>query len=177
MAEPLLLAEFDDPARLCAAIVDLRVQGFRRLDAYTPYPVHEVEDALALDGSPVAWAVLAGGVAGAAGAYALQWLLVARLYPLNAGNRPPHFPLAFVPITFEMGILFAALAALLAVLVLGRLFSLWHPVFEAEGFEGASRDRHWLEIRGIDGERRLRQAEDTLAAHLPHRVVRLGDTR
>jgi hypothetical protein len=145
-----VLAEFSDAAALAAAISQLRARGYRELDAYTPYSTEEVREALAWQRSRLSWLVLLGALLGGAGAYLLQWYLVAFLYPLNVGGRPPHMPLAFVPISFEMAVLGGAVAAFLSVLVGGRLLRWWDPVFEAEGFETASVDRFWLEVRDAD---------------------------
>jgi len=139
-------AEFTDPGALAGAIAQVRTWGAARLEAYTPYPAPEVERALGAPPSRLSIAVLAAGLGAAAGAYGLQWLLNAYLYPLDVGGRPPHFPLAYVPITFEMGVLFAALTAFASVLVRGRLLRPWHPVFEIEGIESATETRCWLEI-------------------------------
>lgn len=141
-----LLAELPGPTELVAAIEAMRLAGVGRLEAYMPYPVHEVEAALSARPSRLPWAIAAFGFAGAAGGYGLQWLLNAWSYPIDVGGRPPHYPLAYVPITFEMGVLAAAFAAFVGVLVLGRLLRLWHPVFEADGFTSASRDGFWLEV-------------------------------
>lgn len=145
-----LLAEFTGAAELAGAIRALRERGYRRLDAYTPFAAPEVDEALGGRRSRLPLVVFAGGIAAAAGAYFLQWLLVAHLYPLNVGDRPPHFPLAFLIITFEMGILFAALTAVGGVLVRGRLVRLADEVQGTEGFESASRDRFWLEVEADD---------------------------
>jgi hypothetical protein len=107
-----MYAEFEEPAELVRAIERIRAAVPVRVEAYTPYPVPEIEQALAARPSRLSTAVLIAGFTGACGAYGLQWLLNAYLYPLNAGGRPPHMPLAFVPITFEMGVLFAGLTAL-----------------------------------------------------------------
>jgi Protein of unknown function (DUF3341) len=145
-----LLAEFSDATALARAIGQLRARGYRALDAYTPYSTEEVREALAEGRSTLSWLVLLGALLGGAGAYFLQWYLVAFLYPLNVGGRPPHMPLAFVPITFEMAVLGGAGAAFVSVLWGGRLLRWWDPVFEAEGFESASIDRFWLEVRDRD---------------------------
>jgi hypothetical protein len=141
-----LLAEFPTEAQLAAAIRELRELGHRRLEAYLPFPSHEVEAALARPRSRLPIAVFVAGIGGAAGAYGLQWLVNAYLYPLVVGARPPHFPLAFVIITFEMGVLFAALTAILSVLVGARLMRLWHPSFDVEGIESATGWKFWLEV-------------------------------
>lgn len=153
MAE--LLFEFDDAEQLSRALRALSGSaggaaprhGHAVLEAYTPYSTEEVREALARGRSPLGYFVFAGGVLGASLAYFLQWYLVAYQYPLDVGGRPPHMPLAFVPITFEMGVLAAAFTAFFGVLAAGRLVAPWHRVFEAEGFESASADKFWL---GVD---------------------------
>ncbi len=174
MTGALVLAEFEDPAQVVAAVRALRARGFRDLDAHTPYAVPEIEAALALPSSPLPGVVLAAGLAGAAATYALEWLLNAHLYPLNAGARPPHFPLSFVPIAFEMGVLCASLAAVACAFVLGRLGRLWQPIFEVDGFERAAIDRHWLEVRHVETAR-LPELEHVLRVHEPRAIVRPGD--
>src|SRR5688572_27236319 len=116
-----LLVEFDTPDDLALAARALHDLGHRQLDAYTPYSTEVVREALELGSSPLPRWVLTGGLLGAGGAYFLEWYLNGYLYPLNVGGRPPHMPLAFVPIAFEMGVLLAAFAAVLGVLVHAKL--------------------------------------------------------
>jgi hypothetical protein len=149
-----ILAQYEHEEALAAAIRRMRAKGYRALEAYLPFPAIEVEDAL-IGSAPSApsrlpylcflFGMLAAGVA-----YALQWLLNGYLYPLVVGGRPPHFPLAFVPITFEMGVLFASFAAFIGVLWRGRLVRLTDDVQGTPGFESATRDRFWLEILAAD---------------------------
>jgi hypothetical protein len=146
----MLLAEFETPSALAAALRELRRLGYRGLKAYTPYSTPEVREALELPGSRVPLLVLVCGLLGAGGAYFLQWYLVGHLYPLSVGGRPAHLPSAFVPITFEMGVLLAGFAAFFGVLGFARLVRLWRPVFEVDGFESASVDKFWLRIDGSD---------------------------
>jgi hypothetical protein len=141
-----LYAEFSEPEALARAIERVRAAGPVRLEAYTPYASPVIERALGARRSRLGAAVLAAGLGGAAGAYGLQWLLNAHLYPLDVGGRPPHFPLAFVPITFEMGVLFASLTAFAGVLLGGRLLRLWDPSRDVEGIESATRTSFWLEL-------------------------------
>ena len=172
-----LLAEFATPEGLAAAIRRLRQDGHDRLEAYVPYPSHEVEEALERPRSRLPLVVFAIGLAAAALTYGLQWLLVAYLYPINVGGRPPHFPLAFVVITFEMTVLFSSLTAVIGVLVLGRLVRLTDEVQGSDGFESATGDRFWLEVPGRDAgldESRTRAALADLGAL---RVVVRGETR
>jgi hypothetical protein len=111
------------------------------------------------------------GLAGAGGAYLLQWLLVAYLYPLDVGGRPPHFPLAFVIITFEMGVLLAALCAFVGSLIAGRLVRLTDEVQDLPGFRSVTRDRFWLEILTRDPAYRADQTFATLTNLGALRVV------
>jgi hypothetical protein len=145
-----VFAEFEEPGALVRAIEAARAWGQVRLEAYMPYHVPEIEKALAVRPSRLPLAVLAGGLGGAAGAYGLQWLLNAYDYPLDVGGRPPHMPLAYVPITFEMGVLFAAFTAVVAVLIGARMMRLWYPSCEVAGIESATGTRFWLEIASVD---------------------------
>ena len=166
----MLLAEFSGPTELAEAARALREQGYRELDAHTPYSTEAVREALGLPRSRLPFAIFVGGVVGAALAYGLEWLLVGYLYPLDVGGRPPHMPLAFVPITFEMGVLLASFTAFFGVLVLGRLVKLWDPVFEVEGFETSSVDRFWLRVDGTDPRFDPERTREELGRFRPLRV-------
>jgi hypothetical protein len=156
----VLYAEYTDAVTLVRALHELRGRGYRDIEVYSPYPLPEVDHALGAARSRLGLIVAVVGFAALAGAYALQWLLNSYLYPLDVGGRPVHFPLAFVPISFEMGVLFASLTAVGAVFVGGRLLRLWHPVFEAKGFESASSTRFWL---GLASDADPRAIETLLA--------------
>lgn len=170
-----ILAEFDTVEGLVAAIEGMRGHGYRRLDAFTPFPIHEVEHALHLRRSRLPYVIFCVGALAAAGAYFLQWYLNAYLYPLNVGGRPPHFPLAYLIITFEMGVLFAGFTAFFGVLGLGRLFKLWDPVFEIDGFEGVTDDRYWLQVSARDPHFVERTTSGHLSALRPLRVLRVRE--
>jgi hypothetical protein len=141
-----LLLEFEHPNDLADAARALRRRPELELDAHTPYSTEEVRAALDLPPSPLPRLVFAGACLGAGGAYLLEWLTNGHWYPLDVGGRPPHMPLAFVPISFEMGVLAAALTAFFGVLIGGRLLRLWDPVFEVPRFESVSVDRFWLRV-------------------------------
>ncbi|WP_441285875.1 DUF3341 domain-containing protein [Sorangium sp. KYC3313] len=145
-----LLAEFETPEAMLRAIAELRSRGYRRLDAFTPYPIHGIDEALGLRRSPLNWIILPFALAGTAGGYLVQWFCNAYDYPLIVGGRPAHALLAFIPITFEMMVLSAALTGFVVLLVLARLPELWHPVFDVPGFERASLDRFWVGIDARD---------------------------
>lgn len=174
MKRRALLTEFGSPEDLALAARHLRAQGERRLDAYTPYSTEAVREALELEPSPLSRLVFVGAVLGAAGAYFLEWYTTAHLYPLNVGGRPPHMPLPFVPIAFEMGVLLAAFTAFFGVLVGGRLLKLWDPVFEVPGFESVSVDRFWLRVDESDSAFDPVRLQQELSSFNPRRHVVLG---
>lgn len=145
-----LLAEFETPEALVAAARRLRAAGFTRLAAYTPFPVEGLDEALALPRSRVPVAVLLSGLAGGALAFVGQGWTNGIDYPLDVGGRPLFSWPAFVPITFELTVLFAAFGAVIGVLAAAGLPRLWHPVFEVEGFERATIDRFFLGVDEAD---------------------------
>ena len=145
-----VLGEFRTPEAMIAALVGLRDRGYRKLDAFSPYPVHGAEEAAGMQRSPLDWIVFPFALAGAGVAYLLQWYCNAVDYPLNVGGRPPHSAPAFIPITFEMGVLTTALVGMIVYLALSGLPELWSPVFEVEGFERASIDRFWVGVDATD---------------------------
>jgi hypothetical protein len=146
-----LMAEFGSPAALAEAARAARAAGYRRLDAYTPYPSEEVIEALGHHRSPLPLIVLGGGLAGAAAGFGLAWWSSVIAYPLNIGGKPLNSWPAFIVPTFETTILFAALAAVLGMLVLNGLPNPYHPVFNVRRFaEHASRDGYFLCITARD---------------------------
>jgi hypothetical protein len=145
-----VLGEFMTPEAMVEAIIGLRDRGYRRLDAFSPYPVHGAEEAAGKPRSPLDWIVFPFGLAGAGVTYLLQWYCNAYDYPLNVGGRPPHSALAFIPITFEMGVLSAAAVGMITYLAFTGLPELWSPVFEVDGFERASIDRFWVGVDARD---------------------------
>ncbi|HEX5063537.1 MAG TPA: DUF3341 domain-containing protein [Kofleriaceae bacterium] len=145
-----IAAEYLTKESLLAAIRAMRARGLVQLEAYTPVPFREVDAALGARRSPLAIAAGIGGLAGAVGAYFLQWLLVAYLYPIDLGSRPPHMPLPFTIITVEMGFLVGALTVFVAFVIVSRLFKLWDPIFDVPGFESATRAGFWLAVGADD---------------------------
>ena len=140
-----VLGEFPDESSLLAATRALRAKGHERLDLFSSYPIHGADEALGLRRSTVPIVALVAGVTGACLGYLLQWFTVAYDWPLNVGNRPPHSPPAFIPVTFELGVLFAALSIFFGLLfAYFRFPRVYHPVFEVEEFRSASIDRLWL---------------------------------
>lgn len=164
-----LLAEFDSAEALLSAIRRFRSQGYRHLDAFTPWPVHGLAEALGCARTGMAPVVLAGGVLGGLTGYFMQFYTMAVDYPLNVGGRPLHSWPAFIAITFEMTVLGAALAGFAAMLILSRLPCLHHPVFEVERFERAAIDGFFLGIQASDpcfGEQTRRLLQEARAVEI-----------
>ncbi len=145
-----MVAEFTNVTDLVRAIEASREAGYRRMDAYTPFPVEEVSEALGHHRSVLPMLVLIGGLVGAAGGYALQYWTSVVDYPLNVGGRPYNSVIAFIPVMFETTILVAALCAVFGMLALNGLPMPHHPIFNAQNFALASRDRFFLCIEATD---------------------------
>ena len=145
-----LMAEFPSAETLIEAAHQVHAAGYEKVDAFTPYPIEAVSEALALPRSKVPLIVLLGGLFGGLGGYLLQyWSQVIR-YPLNVGGRPFLSWPAFIVPTFECTILGAALSAVVGTIVLNGLPQPYHPVFNVPRFALASRDRFFLVIEARD---------------------------
>jgi hypothetical protein len=166
-----LLAEFVDDHEVIEAARRARAAGYRRIDAFTPFPIEELEDALALPPTRLPWLVLTGGVVGGLAGYGLQYWVSVINYPLNIGGRPLHSWPAFIPVTFETTILGAALAAVLGMLALNGLPMPYHPLFNAPQFGLASRDRFFLCIEASDPQFDLERTRQFLADLRPREVI------
>ena len=147
-----LMAEFRSPQALLEAVHKARAAGYRRMDAFTPFPIEAISEALALRPSRVPMLVLIGAILGGIGGYALQYWTSAVEYPLNIGGRPYNSWPAFIPVTFECAVLCAGLFTVLGMLALNGLPMPYHPVFNAPRFALASRDRYFLCIEARDAQ-------------------------
>ena len=145
-----LMAEFDSPKSLIAACTAAREAGYTKMDAYTPYPIEAVWEALGHHKSKLPLLVLIGGLMGAGGGFLFQYWTSVMAYPMNVGGRPFNSWVAFLVPSFELMILFAAFAAVLGMFVLNGLPMPYHPAFNVERFAQASRDRYFLLIGKID---------------------------
>ena len=145
-----ILAEFSDAGELVQAIRRAREEGYRDMDAYTPYPIEEVAEELGIHGNRLPLIVLIGGIVGLICGYALQYWVAVIAYPLNVGGRPLNSIPSFIPVTFECTILFAAFAAVFGMLALNGLPMPYHPVFHSPRFAQATRDRFFLCIEATD---------------------------
>ena len=146
-----LMAEFDDVSSLVLAAERAYGEGYRCLDAYSPFPIEQLHEALGSHHTRLPLIVLIGGLCGCLGGYALQYWSSALAYPLNIGGKPLHSWPAFIPVTFECTILAAALTAVLGMLALNGLPQPYHPVFNVPEFAAhASRDGFFLCIQADD---------------------------
>jgi hypothetical protein len=145
-----IMAEFDDPNAVVAAARRTHDAGYRRINAYSPYPVEELSEAIGYHRNYVPLVVLVCGILGGLGGFALQAWTSAIDYPLNIGGRPLISTPSFIPITFECTILLAALAAFLGMVIMNRLPQPYHPVFNVPAFSRASQDRFFLCVKADD---------------------------
>lgn len=145
-----LMAEFETPEALLRAARRVREQGYDHLDAYTPFPVEGLAETIGFTKNRMPLVVLLGGLFGASLGYFMLWYVNVVSYPLNVGGRPFHSWPAFIPITFELGVLFAAFAGIIGLMVLNRLPKPYHPVFNVKQFERASQDRFFLCVEAAD---------------------------
>lgn len=154
-----LMAELSSADALLQAATRARDAGFKRIEAYSPFPVEGLADAVGFTGSRVPLATLIGGVLGGLGGFFLQWYTAVVDYPINSGGRPLNSWPEFIPVTFEMVVLGAALTAVIAMIAANGLPRLRHPVFNVPEFELATRNRFFLCVRsdapGFDRERAL----------------------
>lgn len=147
-----LLAEFDDPDDLLVASQKAYAAGYRKMDAYTPFPIEGLPEAVGFKRPRLPLIVLIGGVVGAIVGFLIQYYASVFSYPLNIGGRPLNSWPSFIVITFELTILFAAFSAVLGMFALNGLPMPYHPVFNVPRFALASRNRFFLCIESKDAK-------------------------
>jgi hypothetical protein len=157
-----LLAEFESAQALVRAAAEARDAGYKRMDAYSPFPVEGLMEALGHRTRALPLIVLLGGIVGGVTGYFLQYWTSTVTYPLNVGGRPFHSWPAFIPVTFECTVLGASLAAVFGMLGLNGLPQPYHPLFHVERFAHATRDGFFLAIRAIDPKFDLAQTRQFL---------------
>ena len=170
-----LMAEFDDPQSLVTATTRAREEGYRRMDAYSPFPIEELHEALGSHHTRLPLIVLIGGLCGGIGGYLLQYWVSVIAYPVNIGGKPMHSWPAFIPVTFECTILAAALSCVLGMLALNGLPMPYHPVFNVPRFALASRNRFFLCIESRDPKFDLDKTRHFLETLGPREVSTVAD--
>jgi Protein of unknown function (DUF3341) len=165
-----LMAEFDQPEDVIEATRHAYERGYRMMEAYTPFPVEGLTEAMDYHHNRVAWVVLIGGIVGGLGGFFMQWYSAVWSYPIDVGGRPFNSWPAFIPITFEMTVLVAALSAVFGMLGMNGLPRLHHPVFNVPGFALASRNRFFLCIQARDPMFDLQAVRQLLDEHRPRAI-------
>jgi hypothetical protein len=166
-----LMAEFGDSRQLLEAAERAYAEGYRNMDAYTPFPIHGLAEAIGFRSTRLPLIVLIGGILGGIGGFAMQYYASVIAYPLNIGGKPLNSWPAFIPVTFECTILAAALAAIFGMLALNNLPEPYHPVFHVPRFEFASRDHFFLCIEAADPKFDLQQTRTFLESLGPKEVA------
>lgn len=145
-----LLAQFDEPEALLAAASRAYASGYRRMEAYSPFPVESLATVMGHPRSRLPVLTLVGGVSGGLAGYGMLYYACVISYPMNVGGRPLHSWPSFIPITFELTILGAALVTVFGMLALCGLPMPYHPLFNVPEFKRASRDQFFLCIQSSD---------------------------
>ena len=173
MSEELygIMAEFGTAEQLLAATRAAYQAGYRQMDAYSPYAIDGLAEALGFTKTRLPLITLLGGIVGGLTAYVMQWYSAVLDYPLNVGGRPLHSWPAFIPITFELTVLFAAIAGLIGMLWLNRLPKPYHPVFNVPEFKLASQNRFFLCIEARDRLFRADEVKQLLEQQSPISVA------
>jgi hypothetical protein len=170
-----LMAEFATPGEIVHAAEAAYAAGYRHMDAYSPMPVHGLDEAIGFRRNLVPLVVLVGALLGAAGGYGLCYYMVALPYVHNIGGRPIHSWPAFIPITFETTVLFASLFAVVGMILMNGLPRPHHPVFNVARFDRASHDRFFLCIEARDRKFNLDETRAFLQGLEPLEVTEVDD--
>jgi hypothetical protein len=145
-----MVGEFDNAKDLMHAAESARHAGFKVMDAYSPFPIHGLSEAIGFRDTKVPWTVFIFGLLGVTTGYTLQWYTSVIDYPMNVGGKPLNSIPAFIPVSYECTILFAAFSAAIGMFVYNKLPMPYHPIFNAKNFERASQDRFFLAVEAAD---------------------------
>ena len=170
-----LMAEFGDVNTALVAARQTYAAGYRKLDAYSPFPVEELSEAIGFHKNGVALICLIGGLLGGTAAFTLQWWINTISYPINIGGRPLNSWPSFIIVTFEMTILFSGLSAVFGMLALNGLPMPYHPVFNVPQFALATREKFFLCIEATDPQFQREETRRFLEGLEPLSVAEVED--
>ena len=166
-----LMAEFDSAQELVAAAHKTHEAGYQKLDAYSPFPIEGLAEAIGFHKNRVALVVLIGGIVGGLTAYGLQYWVAAITYPVNIGGRPYHSWPSFIIVTFELTILFAGVSSAVGMIALNGLPMPYHPVFNVPEFAKASENKFFLVVFSSDPKYDAARTRSFLAGLAPRMIV------
>jgi hypothetical protein len=170
-----VIGEFEKPEQLVHAAAKIREEGYRWFEAYSPFPVEGLPEAMGMRRNMVPLITLIGGLVGGLGGFGFQYWCNVVSYPINIGGRPLNSWPAFIPVTFELTILCASISAVLGMLALNRLPQPHHPIFNAHRFTHASTDRFFVCIQARDKKFNVAQVARLLQSLAAHHVSEVMD--
>lgn len=165
-----LMAEFDSAQELVKAAHKTHAAGYKKIDAFSPFPVEGLADAIGFRKNMVPFVVLVGGIIGGLSGYLLQYYVAVITYPVNVGGRPYHSWPSFIIVTFEMTILFAGLSAVFGMLALNGLPQPYHPVFNVPAFAKASENKFFLVVFSSDPKYDVARTREFLKGLAPRAI-------
>lgn len=148
----IILAEFPNPATLKTAAEALRDNGYKEFDCHSPFPIHGMDDAMGLKRSPIGWIAGILAILGCSSALWFQWWTMAVDYPLVISGKPFFAFQAYVPVTFALGVLAAAFAALFGMLIINKLPRYHHPLFNSDNFAKVTDDGFFISVESSDSK-------------------------
>jgi len=171
-----IVAEFTSPYALLEAVKAVRQAGFSKIDTHTPFPIHGMDKAMGLPGSRLPWFVLVGGLTGTFCAVLMQWWMNGHDYPFHIGGKPVVSYQSYVPIGFELTVLFAAFTAVFGMLAMNLLPQPYHPLFTHPRFGRFSDDGFFLSIEAKDPSFSESKAREVLQAAGGTEITLIRDT-
>jgi hypothetical protein len=165
-----IMAEFDSATALVEAARKTHDAGYRKIDAYSPFPVEELAEAIGFHTNRVALVTLIGAIIGGLSGYLMQYWMAAVDYPVNVAGRPDHSWPSFIVITFELTILFGGISAVLGMLALNGLPMPYHPVFNVPRFAMATKDRFFLIVFSTDPKYKPAEVRQFLESLQPRSI-------